>query len=379
MNKILVIPHHPVSNTTKIRLGEIAKFLAEDNEVFLLNWSAVEKKYTLINRIACALKDAFKMRRIYKWEKLTVVETAILHRPIKLAPYFNYFWLKGFIEKTSIDIVINGSFYMFRFPDKRSFKYVVDLADLPEGETKNAAKNDVMANDIRNADAVTVISHSLGDYIQKKYSRTTKVVPNGFDQHKMKNVSENNVAKGRDKYGLKGKWVIGYIGFIGGWVNVELVIKAFKKIKQEIPNAFLVFIGAAPDIKSLEKNYSSDNIVFTGGIAGDIEPYFKALDVGLMPHKVCSFQDMAFHLKIIEYTAAFKFIVSNKLKETQRLNFPNIIFTSESVEDWVDALRQAKEKKWDRNWDKLPDDYDWRNIVKNLCVFMEKLRKDKIE
>jgi hypothetical protein len=85
-----------------------------------------------------------------------------------------------------------------------------------------------------------------------------------------------------------------------------------------------------------------------------------------MCHRECKFQDMAFHLKVIEYTAARKIVISSKLKETERLSFPNIIFSAEDSQSWQNAIFAARNKKWRPDWDRIVADYDWENIAQKI-------------
>lgn len=370
MKKILVIPHHPDIKDIKIRLIEIAKYLSDNHNVYLLDWTGTEKERNLKERILSSIKDLFRRTTIYNDNGLNRINIPNLHRPLFLVHSFNSYFLNKVVEKEQFDIIINGSFYQFpiKIKDKK-FTYIYDIADLPSSGKKGSFDYFIeqkTKEEIQKADAVTVISNEMVDYVKEQYGLEANFVPNGADLKKIRSVSETETANIRKKYGLVDKWVIGYVGFIGSWVNVDLVVKSFKLMKKDIAEAVLLWIGLSPNLEELKQKYASEDIIFTGGISGDIEPYFNVLDIGLMCHRECPFQDKAFHLKVIEYTASKKFIVSAKLKETQRLGFPNIIFTSENVDDWARALKIAREMKWESQWDGLVKSYDWKNIVEKF-------------
>ncbi|MBN2406071.1 MAG: glycosyltransferase [Elusimicrobia bacterium] len=367
MKRILVIPHHPASQKIKIRLIEIAKYLANGNEVYLLIWSGMGGERTLKNRVITSLEDLFKKTKIYRENDLNIVEIPSLHRPLWLLRSFNSFFLNRVIRKLNFDIVINGSYYQFPIRIKnRKFRYIYDIADLPASAKKGTMGHFIeekVRKEIHVADAVTVISNEMVEYMKEQYGIKAHFVPNGADLERMRSVSDKETADIRKKYGLEGKWVIGYAGYMGGWVNVELVVESFRNIKTMIPEAVLLWIGLSPNFEELKRKYEAADIIFTGGILGNIESYFNVFDIGLMCHRVSPMQDKAFHLKIIEYTAAHKIIVSNKLKETRRLNFPNIIFTDENAKGWTEALLKAKGMRWDPLWNRMVEPYDWKNIV----------------
>jgi hypothetical protein len=75
---------------------------------------------------------------------------------------------------------------------------------------------------------------------------------------------------------------------------------------------------------------------------------------------------MAFHLKLIEYTASRKPVVSTPIEASMKLGFPNILFADETEAAWAAALLKAKELDWQDGWDSLVDAYDWMAICDKL-------------
>lgn len=374
MRKILIIPHHPGLSKIKIRLIEIAKELSKDYIVYVVNWRAAFEGYSLGRRISSSLLDMCAKKRCYEQQSLRIVEFPIMHRPLAIAPAFNYFWLKKIIEKEKIDVVINGSYYMFSIPQVRNFTHLYDIADLPvlTDDTRfDAFIRQQLSEEIPKAEVITVVSEGLVEYIADHYQREATCIPNGADLKKMRSVRQEEVEAIRRRYGLSGKWVIGYIGHLGPWVNIELVISAFNELERRMPDIALLCIGMSSHLEELKKRYAKDTIIFTGGIDADIEPYFKAIDLGIIPHRASMFQDMAFHLKFIEYTAAQKCIVSTPMKEIQRLNFPNVVCIPEDTMEWAKAFQKAREIKWKAEWDTLVEEYAWEEIGKKFSALIE--------
>jgi glycosyltransferase involved in cell wall biosynthesis len=358
---ILVIPHHPYQKRLRLRLTEMAKPLQENHTVYFLNWRSVEEDYTLKNRIISNLKDLFKKPLdLYELDGFRMVEMPTLHRPFFLARKFNGFWLDSFIRKKNIDVVVNGVYEIFPMPEKRTFKYIYDLADYPP-EGFNA----YTLEEVRKADTCTVVSSVLAEYMMETYQVSAVPVPNGAHIRLMNSVTQEEIDTIRKKYGIEHKIVLGYIGYIGAWVNIDLVVEAFKLFKKAVPNAVLLWIGRSPELTALKNAYESDDIIFTGGV-DNIETYFRALDIGLLPHRESIFQDSAFHLKLVEYTAAHKPAVCTRLKESMRLGFPNLFFAMEKPEEWAAAFQKAHSFIWKKEYDTLTDKYDWEMIAKQL-------------
>ena len=360
-DKILIIPHHPGLEGIKIRLIEMAKALSGMYEVYLLHWNAVQMEYTLWNRLTVTLRDLFKRPRLYKMGNFTIVELPVFHRPIRLARPFNRFWILKFLERQKIKILINGTLDMVSFPAPRDFRYIYDLADLPgDGLQKDTVQ------ELKSADTRLVVSQVLAEHIQRNYGLKTYPVPNGADIRKMRTVPSHDIMAIRKEHGLEGKWVIGYIGNIGSWVNVDLMVRAFRLFQKDVPESILLWIGTSPNLKKLRSQYESGDIIFTGPVYKDIEPYFRVLDVGVLPHTKSPFQDAAFHLKLVEYTVAQIPVISTPLVESMRLGFPNITFVPETPEEWARALLQATEMQWQNEWDIFFEQYDWQQIGRRL-------------
>lgn len=369
MKKILIIPHHPASSQIKIRLTEIAKGLSKGYIVYLVNWKTALGEYSLYSRLDSALKDLCKKVIFYKKDKIIVMEFPVLHRPLCLAPGFNSFWLGRIVEKEKIDVVINGSFYMFNINKKRNFRYIFDIADLPV--TSNSRFDEFVDRQVRRefekADIITSASKGLVNYILNNYQKKSLFIPNGADLRKMRQVRQEDIANIKRKYNLYDKWVIGYIGQIGEWVNVGLTIAAFKEVKKYMPDAILLWVGLSPQIRRLKKLYESDDVLFTGGVdAEEVEAYFKVLDVGILPHRKSLFRDLAFHIKLIEYSAARKFVVSIPLEEVKTINFPNVLFSPENPAELAAAIKKTRQMQWQKEWDVLVEDYDWAKICQKF-------------
>ncbi|MCK5305930.1 MAG: glycosyltransferase [Candidatus Omnitrophica bacterium] len=374
MKKILIIPHHPDFSEIKIRLVEIAKALTKHYEVYLVSWQTASEEYSWQSRLLSAVKNIFPKSKPYKKGEINVVEVPILHRPLRIACAFNSFWLKNIIKREKVDIVINGSFYMFNISPKGKFKYIFDLADLPAGGGSHFSKfvKEQLKREFKKVNAVIAASKGLAGYVLENYRKKAFFVPNGADIKKIRSVKQENIDEIRKQYNLYGKWIIGYIGYIGEWVNVELVVKAFEEVKKYVPRALLFWIGASPNMRKLRKLYEKDDVIFAGGVAKEnIEAYFNLLDLAVVPTRKSLFQDLAFHIKLIEYSAARKFVISTPLEGTKVMNFPNVIFASENTEDWVRAIKKAQQMQWRMEWDGLFENYSWAKIANTLTGIIE--------
>ena len=376
MKKILVIPSHFVDpKKMKVRIIEIAKGMTSRYEVYLLSWHA-ELSGGFLKRLWSCVLDLFRKKRLYKSDSFIMIELPILHRPLSLAIKLNSFFLNKFIELENIEIVMSGSYHMFEIPEKRKFKYVYDLADLPAPGCDSYFDRFIHKHtgiEAGKADEITVVSKSLAKYVSEKYNRQAQFVPNGAYINELRSLNEEKIKEIRQKYNLIDKWIIGYIGLIGSWVAVEFLVNVFYQIKKDINNVALFFVGASPDLKKLRNKFSEENIIFTGTIEGEIADYFNCIDIGILPHIKNLYQDLAFHIKLIEYTSARKIVVSTPLEGVKNINFPNILLADLNLSEWVQAIKNAKEMKWSNEWDRMVEPFDWKNIFNTYFGIIESL------
>lgn len=367
MKKILLLPHHPGFAKLKIRLAELARRLKGMDEVYLLDWHSALEKNNLAGRIETNLRDALRMCKIRREEGLNIVETPLLHRPLVAAPLFNSFWLNKAAERLKIDTLVNGSYYLFAVAPKRNFKYIIDFADFPtsgQGSAFDRFIDRSLRCEIAHCDAVTASSQGLVEYVRQRYAVEARFVPNGADIARFRGVPEKKVSEVRRRHGLLDKWVIGHLGYIGDWVDVEFLVQVFRDIKNAMPQAALFFVGSSPRLEHLKNTFAADDIVFAGQVdSGLIEPYFLACDAGVLPNKKSVFQDLAFHIKIIEHAAARKFVVASDLEEVKKMNLPNVFVAPLDKQAWVEALLRAKNSVWQNEWDAVTARFDWERIA----------------
>lgn len=365
MKKVLIIPHHPGSEHLKIRLIEVAKVMSVNYDVYVADWQVAKNKGAFVERISLNFMSVFGKIRLSKQSQLSIVKFPVVRRPLGFSLWLNSASLKKFIEEKRIDVVINGSSHLFGIFGERSYKYICDIADVPVLGLKRHYDRFVQRQleiELKEADFVTVCSQGLVKYIDKYYGKSAVFIPNGADVAVLRLSERLETDRIRQMYGIaNNSRVIGYIGNIGRWVDVELVVNAFKELQNELKNIVLLFVGITTD--GYEKKYKGKNIIFTGGV--DPQKFnrcFSLIDVGIIPHKPSLFQDLAFHIKAIEYTAGRKPIISTPLKEMRLLNFPNVIFAGTEKQEWVKAMKEAINMPWQEQWDSLVEGYDWKDI-----------------
>jgi len=158
---------------------------------------------------------------------------------------------------------------------------------------------------VQGAAQVVVVSDALRSHIAKHHDVHTEkltVSHNGVDCDKFHpGISGSAV---RDRFGLQGKKVIGFVGSLYRWRGPDLLIEIAKRLAQDQTTAFLL-VGDGDEWKVFRDQLLSlklqNSVVFAGRVDHEVLPQFlAAMDVALLP-------DSTFYmspLKLFEYMAA---------------------------------------------------------------------------
>ncbi len=376
LKSILIIPPSAMpSGRHKHREKEIAHHLAGFYWVYYLSWRVPENR-DFFSRFKTAWQDFFQKPETYHEEDLNIVRLPMLRGPFEAIGYYNQAWLSRLIRNLAPDFVLSASTFLHPLPKRDGMVYCYDFPDIPTTEADNPFYqriiNQHVRSEINKADVLTAVSHSLVEYLERQYGRPVHYLPNGGDMAKFKGVSQEEVEKIRGRFGLGGKFVIGYIGYFGGWSGLNFAIEVYKRFKSYVKDAVLFIVGSGEEVERY-RGQGQEGIVFTGAVdQTQVHKYFCSIDVGILTSPLVGFRDYSFPIKVIEYSAARKMVVSTPIAELKHIRLPNILLAEYGlVDEWVATLMKAKETPWDSSWDTAIGEYDWGRICQKLVELLE--------
>jgi glycosyltransferase involved in cell wall biosynthesis len=180
----------------------------------------------------------------------------------------------------------------------------------------------------RAADAVLPVTAELARFVREKGVPDERivVVPNGVDRAVFSPRPGLGEAV-RSRYGLKGKIVLGFTGFLRPWHGLRTVIDVLAELGAAAPLHFLV-VGDGPARTELEAQARARgvaNMISITGVVGreGVPSHVAAFDIALQPDVTA----YASPLKLFEYMALGRAIVAP--------NQPNI---REVLDHGVNAL-----------------------------------------
>ncbi len=245
---------------------------------------------------------------------------------------------------------------------------VYDITDdWEEMNQPPALKAAIKAQDARlgtGADAVIVCSQALLAAKEAKFQRPVYLIPNGVDADHYRSVADTGLpvpAPARQW----AKPVLGYTGTLHPErVDVDLV----SRLAEVFAHGSIVLIGPNMlEITQRELLKSFENVYITGAVPyHEIPDWMRAFDVCIVPHLVTAFTESLNPIKLWEYLAAGKPIVSTRVAGFR--DYPALVRLADDADGFareidaaltedpalVEARRsEARGHSWERRVDQI--------------------------
>lgn len=389
--RLLVVPHLYAENIS-VREIEFARRFVRHFDVYCLRWNdalhiedkkAVTRKFKQIH--TALLSSLTRHKLLVGNDGITYVLAPVL-QPIFLQRVigeamassvcrsFNRHTLEMLTDRLNVSHILlaAGTFGLPRRSGVRGFFDVVDW--IPEDRFSPdfvQFKRKELLDVVRQTRAVFAVSQPLCEKLQDDCGIKAVPIPNGADLERLRQVTLQETANLRRKLNLEHKFVIGYIGNHGSYTGVDFLVEVFRQVRQRVENAALLIVGPAEHWRKLLESSSSDGVVWTGPVApAEVGGYFNALDIGVLAQIKSPGTEFAFQLKIVEYSACRKFVVSTPLRTWELLQWPNVFLTELKVDAWVEAIIRAQQSRWNPTWDRWIDAYDWKALADRMTRVM---------
>jgi glycosyltransferase involved in cell wall biosynthesis/uncharacterized membrane protein len=365
--KFIIIPNMPVMSGRHYSLA--TELIRQGHTVHYVMWQLPFR--VTLKQLLIHLGTSLIPRR-YRHQQVTV------HQVSRLP----YFWpiingwlfqhqLRSIFHKEKIDLIITES-YTNETEVPADLPFVYDLADDYPAPAdiygsffyklafKLLGVRRVMARQCRNARAVTAVSEILKKYAEQ-YNNNVISVPNGVESELIDRVLKKPLPKKVNPHSLI------YVSGFGEWSRAIETLEVVVKLKQEFPKLELTLVGSGmmvPAMKEfIQKQNAGEYIRFYGRIDNREELYqlIRSHSIGLNISDKNKWRDAAHPMKVLEYSALGKKVVSTDLEEVKRLGFNNLYLFSSGNKgtDLTQALRTALTDK--------PSEKDLKEVQKIVC------------
>lgn len=223
--------------------------------------------------------------------------------------------------------------------EKLAMPIIYDCMDEHSGFKENSKK--ILKKEeelIKNSDIVLASSTYLYHKLKKYQPKKLFFLPNGGEfEHFNKILNENKIPS--DIKNIK-KPIIGYYGAIDYWFDEKLLEKILIKFK----NSNIVLIGRVVNKNICKLNEIYKNLYLLGEKNYNILPnYLKYFDVCLIPFKINKLIKATHPVKVYEYLAQGKPVVSSYLPEIKNLN--KLIYLSKNHHQFLKNIKIALNEK----------------------------------
>lgn len=221
------------------------------------------------------------------------------------------------------------------------YEYIDDLSPLLVG-TKELPINlkekyEYMLKDTENIFVVVTADEIEKDVISKRGKEKLVFSCNGVDYSHFKNINNNfNFEQKFQNIIDQKKPIIGYYGALASWFDYELI----KYLALQRPEYNIVLLGIKYD-DSFDKAFLNkfSNIYFLGSKNYNVLPnYASRFTICTIPFLINDITQATSPLKLFEYMALGKPIVTTAMKECKKYNS---VFIANSKEEFVSLIDEA--------------------------------------
>ena len=231
----------------------------------------------------------------------------------------------------------------------------------------------------RAADMVLPVTNALADYVRAAGVPDARidVIQNGVDDHFL---TPRDPAPVRERYGLDGKLVLGFTGFVRDWHGLDRAVQFLAQAPRKDLHLFIVGDGPAREgLELMARDMGvADRVTFAGVVQREeMASHIAAFDIALQPAVV----PYASPLKLFEYMAQAKPVIapdSANIREVLTAGEDGVLFAEGEFET---ALTRLVEDAGLRA--RLGDaavktvrrrDYTWAGNARRVEAIAEKLK-----
>ena len=198
-------------------------------------------------------------------------------------------------------------------------------------------------------------------------NKETHRFPFGVSVANYNAVREKTVDMPEDMRTIK-KPIIGYVGGIHKWVDMDLL----KKIAARRKDISVVLIGPTQtDLSGLDK---MENVHMLGKKdQKDLPNYVKFFDAGIIPYRKTSYTENVYPTKINEYLAMGKAVISTKIPEVVGLdrecggNFIYFIENENDIDSVMDRISASKNRDMIDKRVEVANSNSWSVKIEAMC------------
>jgi PEP-CTERM/exosortase A-associated glycosyltransferase len=231
----------------------------------------------------------------------------------------------------------------------------------------------------RRVDHVTTICEGLRDDLMRRGISGSKitVIPNAVDADAFAS-SEGPQNSLRDAHGLRGAFVVGFIGSFYAYEGIDRLIAALPHLVPRLPSIRLLLVGGGPheqELRELARRLGvEDRIVFAGRVPqAQVPHYYDLTDVMVYPRQPMRLTELVTPLKPLEAMAKKRLVIASDVgghRELIRRDVTGLLFPPTDLPALCDTIASVAaspeqfERVRDAGYLYVKRERTWQNSVK---------------
>jgi len=376
--KILVIPttdwlRHPVPN----RLNFVFDLLGKRHEVFVLHFSIGKFSNNPPRSTVCHLIES---------GPISVSDPSLfylLNAPFHLATLLNT------AKREQIDVILSANILPSFLANLTGVPIVFDYLDHLEesasiyypGSLKGSVvqwfTRIITRFNLGHAASIITVTQDFEEYLRGLGLCDITVVPNGVDTSILSPIPPGDAKRSLN---LEGKRVIGYIGSLEYWVDLETVIRA-------LPHTDATLLVVGPGLftdygnclRELADSFGvADRVIFTGAVKfQELNRYISAMDIGLNPLKPIEKNQRTIGGKVFNYLSCGIPVLSSRMAALERF-FGDVLYYYDDEESFARQVglimgRPAEHERYRS----IACNYDWNILARQYEEILLRVREHR--
>jgi glycosyltransferase involved in cell wall biosynthesis len=183
------------------------------------------------------------------------------------------------------------------------------------------------------ATRVTFVTNALRDAYRLPDGKST-LIPNGVHESFF---NTPPVPSRRRELGLDGSFVLGFVGTQLEWVDLEPAFAAVSRLNAEGKDIRMLVVGGGEKLKANKRLAAahgvSERVVFTNQLPlSEVPSYLSCMDVGLICRTQTTDSDRSLPLKLFEYMACQKPVISVPLAGVREAVGDRVLYAPDSTQ-----------------------------------------------
>ncbi len=350
--RILITSIVDLKRVTHNRIHVFADYLSRRHDVTVLCLDAwwLEKSETDDGRAGYHSDSYF--RELF--ERTRILYLSQGRRPAVLQELTSLRTLDGLlreIDLASFDVHVNycnlvAGYFVARKAKRIGIPTVLDIADdLPHSFARSPrvprvlrtlaklGARGMLASNVRLARKVTFVTQALGDAYHLPHDKAV-LIPNGFHEELLERAPSQGLKK---DLGIEQAFVLGFVGTLLPWVDLEPTFDALRSICADGKDIRMLVVGGGEKLQesvALADAYGiADRVIFTNHVPlSEVPQYISCMDVCLIPRTATRDSDRSLPLKLFEYMACRKPVISTPLAGVREAVGDRVLYAQEGGE-----------------------------------------------